>query len=349
MSNIFSIESSCDDTSFSVVDPCGNVLLRRDASQVEKHQQFGGVLPEVASRLHFDVLNELYLSMESDLASIKLEKIAVTCAPGLVGSLLVGVSFAQGLAFGKSLDFVGVHHLRGHVASVLLASQKEAKKESTLAERACEIFPAFVLLCSGGHTQLLKSDPQLKISQVFETRDDAVGECFDKCAKMMGLDYPGGPQIEKLAQRSQGNSDKIKELKEKLPRPKLKEAFSFSGLKSAFRRFMESADAKNYAQEDIAFVLQERILDFLLYPLEKFFKENFFENENFVLCGGVAANLKLRERLELFSKKYKMKVYFPHLEYCMDNAAMIGAAAQIQSESNHLDEVMPRLPFRSFL
>jgi N6-L-threonylcarbamoyladenine synthase len=341
---ILSFESSCDETAIAAVDQSGRVVFQHLASQIDIHRKYGGVIPEVASRAHFDVLAELLDKSVKDLEkfNLDLEAVAATKGPGLIGPLIVGSACAEGFARGKNIKFIGVHHLRGHLASVLL----DSLEADTLLERSHKIFPSWVVLVSGGHTQVLYVNRFLKAELLAETADDAAGECFDKSAKLMGLPYPGGPQIEALAERLESKDiQRAKEISSRLPRPQSAEGFSFSGLKTAIRLQLE----KNPSYKNdpaFAWAIQDAIADSLIRGMERAQKKmgSEYSSKQWIFCGGVSANKYIRDCLEKWGAKKKIKWLFPPLAYCTDNAAMIAVAAWVQSPDLALTECLGRVP-----
>tara|TARA_B100001250_G_scaffold387833_1_gene385595 strand:- start:116 stop:1102 length:987 start_codon:yes stop_codon:yes gene_type:complete len=300
---VLGIETSCDETAVSVCKD-GNILSNVISSQIA-HADYGGVVPEIASREHEKMLNKITIKALND-ASIRLSQIqgiAVTSGPGLAGSLLTGVSFAKGLALGLDIKIIPINHLEAHMIANLL---EEPNIE----------FPFICLLVSGGHTQLWMIKKLDNYILLGETRDDAAGEAFDKGARVIGLEYPGGPTIEKCAIK--GNPDLID-----FPRPLVKSnkiEFSFSGLKTSLLYFMDSfKESKNYSINDVAASYQNAIIDCLISKLQLAVKETGINT--ITIAGGVAKNSVLRKQLkEVFPKN---NIIFPDLSYCTDNAAMI--------------------------
>ncbi len=300
---VLGIETSCDETAVSVCKN-GKILSNVISSQIA-HTEFGGVVPEIASREHEKMLNCIAIKALSD-ASIKLsqiEGIAVTSGPGLAGSLLTGVSFAKGLALGLGIKIIPINHLEAHIIANLL-------------EEPNIDFPFICLLVSGGHTQLWLINKLDNYFLLGETRDDAAGEAFDKGARVLGLGYPGGPAIEKCAIK--GDPSLID-----FPRPLAKSnkiEFSFSGLKTSLLYFMDSfKDTKRYTISDVAASYQNAIIDCLITKLQLAVKQTRINT--ITIAGGVAKNSVLRNRLkEIFTKN---NIIFPDLSYCTDNAAMI--------------------------
>ena len=300
---VLGIETSCDETAVSICKN-GNILSNVISSQIV-HADFGGVVPEIASREHEKMLNNITIKALSD-ASIRLNQIqgiAVTNGPGLAGSLLTGVSFAKGLALGLGIKVIPINHLEAHIIANLL---EEPNIE----------FPFICLLVSGGHTQLWLINKLDSYILLGETRDDAAGEAFDKGARVIGLGYPGGPAIEKCAIK--GNPNLID-----FPRPLAKSnkiEFSFSGLKTSLLYFMDSFKAsKKYRISDVAASYQKAIIDCLISKLQLAVKQTGVNT--ITIAGGVAKNSVLRNQLkEVFPKN---NIIFPDLNYCTDNAAMI--------------------------
>lgn len=342
---ILAVESSCDETAVAVVDEKARVLLDFKYSQISLHKEYGGVVPELASRSHFEVLKELEHAISGvGLSLSDLKSVAATMGPGLVGPLLVGSSFAQGLALGWAKPFVGVHHLRGHIASALLSARLD--QCLTISERSERVFPAWVLLVSGGHCQLLSTDRELRCEILKTTSDDAAGECFDKCAKLMGLEYPGGPLVEKHAQScTPAQLDQAAKWAEQLPRPKSAEGFSFAGLKTAFRllltelKFVPSSEML----APLCRALEIAVSDSLLSVMKKSFEEAEVPPQNLICCGGVSANLFLRKKLESWCESRGVSLYLVPLGLSTDNAVMIALAAHLQNPSLSLKQVFARV------
>ena len=312
MSIILGIESSCDDTSASIIDD-GYLLSNVIANQLV-HETYGGVVPELASRAHQQNIIPVVDKAIKD-AGIKktdISAIAFTRGPGLLGSLLVGTSFAKGFALANNIPLVEVNHLQGHILSHFV---KEKGKENTAPK-----FPFLSLLVSGGHTQIVIVRDYFDMEIIGQTIDDAVGEAYDKCAKVMGLGYPGGPIIDELAKRGNPNAFV-------LPRPRVKGvSFSFSGLKTAFLYLLRDELKKNLNfikenKEDLSASLQKTIVDILLGKLRKAVKETGITEVT--IGGGVAANSELRERLMTYAEKYRWTAHIPERKFTTDNAAMI--------------------------
>jgi len=301
---ILSIESSCDDSSIAITEINSNKLLfHKKISQELEHSKYGGVVPELASRLHLEALPKILDDTKEFFP--KLKAIAVTNAPGLSVTLNEGVMMAKALSVSLNLPLIGVNHLIGHIYSTFI------EKES--------IDDIMILLVSGGHTKILDMKGGYKnITELATTIDDSFGESFDKVAKMLDLGYPGGPIIEKLALN--GDENKINFPIPLRQSPEIK--FSYSGLKNAVRlAIMEN----KYSKEDIAASFQKAAITHLTMKLKKLFKTNI--PENFAIVGGASANLKLRDELTTMAKKYNFNLIYPELKYCSDNAAMIGRIA----------------------
>jgi len=323
---ILGIESSCDDSAAAVVETgrAGEALVRSSvvANQDDIHRAFGGIVPELASRNHVvSILPVIERALETAGCGLRdIEAIAVTRGPGLVGSLLVGLMCAKGLAHSLSRPLVGVNHLEGHLLAPLL--------EHRVA------MPFLALVVSGGHTSLFVVEDFGQYREVGRTRDDAAGEAFDKVAKMMSLGYPGGKIIDDLARR--GNPRRVK-----LPRARIKRApldFSFSGLKTAVALFLRSEAAAAVGAEDLAASFQETVVEMLIRPTLAAARE--FDIGTIVLTGGVAANSRLRARLADAAADDGRQVIAPSLKYCTDNAAMIAMAGSwrlLRGERDSLD------------
>ncbi len=314
---VFGIETSCDETSAAVLKD--GKLLSSVVSTQYFHSKYGGVVPELASRAHQRIIiNVVDEALKS--AGIKKEDIsgiAVTYGPGLIGSLLVGVSFAKAMAFGLRVPLVGVNHIEGHIFSTFLSDEHPD-------------FPFISLVVSGGHTMLVLVEDFFKLKLLGQTRDDAVGEAFDKVAKLLGLGYPGGPIIDKLAR--EGDPDFVR-----FPKPipsKNKNSneniyeFSFSGIKTAVLYYLKKIDFQNLPEEkkseivkNVCASFQRVVVDALVEQMMQAVKD--FKVKNIAIAGGVAANSELRERMKEVAESEGLKLYIPDLAYCTDNAAMI--------------------------
>jgi N6-L-threonylcarbamoyladenine synthase len=329
---VLGIESSCDETAAAVVADGRRVLSSVVASQVAVHHRFGGVVPELASRKHIEaVLPVVQQALDqAGLSRTDLQAVAVTQGPGLVGSLLVGYSFAKALAFGLGIPWVGVNHLEGHLLSVFLEDDPPS-------------FPYCALLASGGHTAIYHVSGFTHIERMGQTRDDAAGEAYDKVAKVLGLGYPGGKVIDDLAH--QGDPARIP-FKRPFLDPKGFD-FSFSGIKSAVSRLAQQEPQT--IQNQVAHVaagFQEAVVDVLTHKLMHAAREK--NCGQVVVVGGVAANRRLRERVRQAGAAQGVAVHIPGLDLCGDNAAMIAAAgyhALKQGKCSGLEEdVYSRAP-----
>jgi len=322
---ILSIESSCDDTSLAVMEIEGKKLLfHKKISQEIEHSVYGGVVPELASRLHAKALPNILEETKEYFPNLKA--VAVTNAPGLSVTLQEGVMMAKALSIALNIPLIGVNHLLGHIYSLFI--EKE------------EIKPMMVLLVSGGHTKILNFNGIEEVCEIATTMDDSFGESFDKVAKMLGLGYPGGPVIENLAKK--GN-DIVP-----LPLPLRNSpeiAFSYSGIKNAVRLAIESG---KYKPEDIAASFQSKAVEHLTFMCKRAIKKH--RPENFAIVGGASANLKLREEFEKLSKKFGFKLIYPEMKFTSDNAAMIARAAiEMYNKGMFTDykeiKIVPRVKF----
>lgn len=304
------IESSCDETACAILKNGREVLSNIISTQIELHKKFGGVVPEVASRKHIENIPMVVQEAleEANVTFDDIDHIAVTYGPGMVGAVLVGLSYAKALAYTLDIPLVGVNHIEGHVSANYI-EDKNLKP------------PFITLIVSGGHTHLVEVKDYGKYEILGKTRDDASGEAFDKIARAMGLGYPGGPIIDRLAK--QGNKNAID-----FPRACMDEGydFSFSGLKSAVLNYLNAKKMKNeeIVVEDVAASFQEAVVEVLSTKAIKAAKEKGYST--IALAGGVAANSALREKLTDMAKKDKIQVKYPSLILCTDNAAMIGCA-----------------------
>ena len=314
---ILGIESSCDETGVALYDSATGLLTHRLHSQIEMHAAYGGVVPELASRDHIRRLVPLIEQVLSDSTRSlnQIDAIAVTQGPGLGGALLVGASVAVGLGAALGKPVIGIHHLEGHLLSPLLSEPRPA-------------FPFVALLVSGGHTQLMAVDGVGRYKLLGETVDDAAGEAFDKTASMLGLNYPGGPALSKLAET--GHPTRFR-----LPRPMMASGdldFSFSGLKTAVLTLKRKLEADRtfdlQARADVAAAFQMAIIDVLVAKSLAALKTSGMSS--LVVAGGVGANKPLREKLSLAVGQRGMKVYYPPLALCTDNGAMIAFAAAMR-------------------
>ncbi|UBH08354.1 tRNA (adenosine(37)-N6)-threonylcarbamoyltransferase complex transferase subunit TsaD [Macrococcus armenti] len=305
---ILAIETSCDETAASVVRNGYEVLSNVVNSQIESHKRFGGVVPEVASRHHVENITMVIEEAisEAHLTWEEIDAVAVTEGPGLIGALLVGINAAKALALAHGKPLIPVHHIAGHVYA------------NHIEERLT--FPMLALVISGGHTELVLMKGHMNFEVIGETRDDAVGEAYDKVARTIDLPYPGGPHVDRLAAEGEDVLD--------FPRPIMEGYdFSFSGLKSAVINKLHNLNQKGiaYKKEDVAASFQESVIDVLT---EQTFKALVaYEINQLLICGGVAANRGIRARMEQMCEDKGVKLLIPPLNLCTDNAAMIGAAA----------------------
>jgi N6-L-threonylcarbamoyladenine synthase len=314
---ILGIESSCDETGAAVFDSERGLLAHSLHSQVALHEPYGGVVPELASRDHIRRLLPLVRSVlrQSGSSEAELDAVAYTQGPGLAGALLVGAAFANSFAFGLRIPAIGVHHLEGHLLSPLL----EADPPS---------FPFVALLVSGGHTQLMRVGGVGDYETLGETLDDAAGEAFDKTAKLLGLGYPGGPALSRLAERGRRNSFAF-------PRPMLDRLdksgdldFSFSGLKTAVVTQLRRQAVDDALRADVAAAFQEAVADVLVAKSRAAIERTGLDR--LVVAGGVGANTRLRSLLDAAAARDGFRVFYPALEFCTDNGAMIALAGAMR-------------------
>lgn len=309
---ILAIESSCDETAASVVKNGREVLSNIISSQIDIHKLYGGVVPEIASRKHIERINQVIEEAlnEAHITLDELNAIGVTYGPGLVGALLVGVAEAKAISYAKNLPLVGVHHIEGHISANFIENK--------------ELQPPFIcLVVSGGHTHLVKVLDYGKYEILGRTRDDAVGEAFDKVARVIELGYPGGPKIDKLAK--EGNPDAIQ-----FPRAKVNGSpldFSFSGVKTAVLNYINGCKMKKeeYSCADIAASFQKAVVGVLVDNAVTATIESGMNK--LALAGGVASNSELRSAMQEACKQNNIQLYRPSPIFCTDNAAMIGTAA----------------------
>ena len=308
---LLAIESSCDETAAAVVKNGREVLSNVIYSQIALHTEYGGVVPEIASRKHIEKINQVIRQALSEAGKTlqDLDGIAVTYGPGLVGALLVGVSEAKAISFATGLPLLGIHHIEGHISANYIENK--------------ELEPPFVcLVASGGHSHLVVVKGYGEYEIIGRTRDDAAGEAFDKVARAIGLGYPGGPKIDKLSK--EGNPDAIA-----FPRAKVNENeydFSFSGLKSAVLNYLNACQMKGEEvnRADVAASFQKAVIDVLVEHSIHAVKQ--FGYDKFAIAGGVASNSSLRKAFEERCAAENIQFYHPSPIYCTDNAAMIGAA-----------------------
>ena len=318
---ILAIESSCDETSCSIVKNGAYEISNIVLSQIDVHTLYGGVVPEIASRMHIEVITKVIEEalFKSTLTMNDIDAIAVTYGPGLIGSLLVGVTAAKTLAYVYNKPLVPVHHIAGHIYANNLVSPME--------------FPLMALVVSGGHTELVYMKEDYNFEVIGSTLDDAVGECYDKVARILGMPYPGGPNVEKLAKIG----------KPTYHMPKILDDgsfnFSFSGIKSHVNNLVHNANQRGVevVREDIACSFQMCVTDALVNKSLSALKK--YNVKNFSIAGGVASNSYIRESLVNMCNSNGVKVFIPDKKYCTDNATMIGAAAYVLYEHNKFSDL----------
>ncbi len=318
---ILSIESSCDETAAAVIEDGRKIISSVVATQVEEHKLYGGVVPEIASRRHCEAINGVVRETleRAELDFNGINAIAVTYAPGLIGALLVGVNFAKGLSMATGLPLIPVHHLRSHIAANYLAHQN--------------LKPPFLcLVVSGGHSHIVEVTDYTKMKVIGKTRDDAAGEAFDKAARTMGMPYPGGIHLDKAAQNGDDSAFK-------LPRPKVDNCpydFSFSGLKTAVINQIHNAGQKGVTLpvNDLSASFRKAVVDSLMDNFTRAAED--FGYKKLVLAGGVSANSLLRERVVEECEKRGWEYYYPPLELCGDNGAMVGSQAYYEYLSGNI-------------
>ncbi len=312
---ILAIESSCDETSAAIVsmdEAKGErkIISNKIATSVEMHALYGGVVPEIASRAHAEAISGLtYEALkEAEMDMNDIDAIAVTAKPGLIGALLVGVNFAKSLAFAYNKPLIPVNHIMGHIAACYLEYPKLSP-------------PFFAMVASGGHSSFIKVDAFTKAETVGRTRDDAVGECFDKVARVMGMPYPGGAEMDRIAYL--GDENAIKFPSAAIAGDTLD--LSFSGIKTSVLNYINSATQKGteFKKEDVAASFTKAVCSSIIKRLEEAHKKYKFDK--FVLSGGVSANSHLRHAVTEFGKRKGVEIYLPPLSLCSDNGAMIGA------------------------
>lgn len=329
---VLGIESSCDETGVALYDTSRGLLSHALHSQIDMHAEYGGVVPELASRDHIRRALPLiqHTLDQADLKLADIEGIAYTQGPGLSGALLVGTSVAEALAFTLNVPTIGVHHLEGHLLAPLLEENPPS-------------FPFIALLVSGGHTQIMQVDGIGQYTLLGDTLDDAAGEAFDKTAKLLDLSYPGGPAVSKLAESGDPN-------RFQLPRPLLNSGdlnFSFSGLKTAVLSLVKSQpELTRQVKADVAAAFQEAVTDVLTIKCMSALRESGLDS--LIVSGGVGANKRLRQKLNAATKRKLCKVAYPRLEFCTDNGAMIAFAGALrlaagqQLSAGHAFTVRPR-------
>jgi N6-L-threonylcarbamoyladenine synthase len=327
------IETSCDDTATAVVRDGRFVLSSVSTNQDEFHAKYGGIVPEIASRQHVALLSA---AVDDALGRAKasfddIDCIAVTRGPGLIGSLVVGVAAAKALSFALNKPLYAVNHLHGHIFAAFLDRDEPVP------------YPFLALLVSGGHSQLVEVRSPIEMRIIGRTRDDAAGEAYDKTARLLGLSYPGGPQLDKLAREGNPKAHAFPRHRPDAGRLDL----SFSGLKTSVRYFLESEAGRAAKREDVAASFQAAVVDVLLARIKGAFAQNDYRA--LVLSGGVAANSALQAAVQQWSAGSGIPAFIPPPKYCTDNAAMIAAAAYHQREIASVDPLTlsadPNLPF----
>ncbi len=330
---ILAIESSCDETSTSIIRK-GKILNNIVATQ-SVHENYGGVVPELASRAHQqNIVPVVSQALEqAGLNKSDLSAVAYTKGPGLLGALLVGASFAKSMAYALDIPLIGVHHMKAHILAHFIEEPRPA-------------FPFLCLTVSGGHTQIVRVNSPLEMEVIGTTKDDAVGEAFDKTAKMLGLPYPGGPLVDRYAQN--GDGERFEFPLSEMPGL----SYSFSGIKTAVLYFLRAEVAKDpdFIEkniQDICASVQFTLVKMLLQKLKKASKQTGIKE--IAIAGGVSANSGLRSALEAHKEKFRWNVYVPAFEYCTDNAAMIAMAAHFLYEKEIFEDIESsaeaRLPF----
>jgi len=329
---VIGIESSCDETGVAIYDSQQGLMADLLYSQVDLHAEYGGVVPELASRDHIrktlPMIKQALAESHSDQTNI--DGIAYTAGPGLVGALLVGASVAKSLAFAWDIPAIGVHHMEGHLLAAMLSENPPE-------------YPFIALLVSGGHTQLLSCHGLGQYELLGESLDDAAGEAFDKVAKMLDLPYPGGPQVARMA--LDGDPDRYRFPRPMTDRPGLD--FSFSGLKTFTMNTLNDIDnPTNQDKSDIALAFQTAVVETIRIKCQRAINQTGLTR--LVLAGGVSANTELRGRLEELGKKHRVNIYYPELKLCTDNGAMIAFAGLQRLEHGHSEDlsivVKPRWP-----
>ena len=331
---ILSIESSCDDSSIAITDiESKKLIYHKKISQELQHSKYGGVVPELAARLHVEALPKILKECEEYFP--KLKAIAVTNAPGLSVTLMEGVTMAKALSLSLNIPLIAVNHLKGHIYSLFI--EKE------------EVFPCTILLVSGGHTQIIEAKALNDMKLLASTMDDSFGESFDKVAKMMNLGYPGGPIVQEKGLKGDENRFDFPIPLRQSPNIE----FSYSGLKNAVRMQIEKLENEGLKEEDIYDVcasFEKTAVAHIMQKLKKLFKTNGAP-KNFAIVGGASANIRLRGEIEKLCQKHKTNLFLSQLKYCSDNAAMIGRVAIEQYKQNDfvsIDEIDVQTRLKGF-
>ncbi|MDH3220188.1 MAG: tRNA (adenosine(37)-N6)-threonylcarbamoyltransferase complex transferase subunit TsaD [Gammaproteobacteria bacterium] len=326
---VLGIESSCDETGIAVYDSASGRIWQRLYSQIEQHREYGGVVPELASRDHVVKAAPMLGEILAEIGSIDdIDAFAYTRGPGLIGALMVGANLARGLAWALDKPVLGVHHMEGHLLAPMLADEKP-------------LLPFVALLVSGGHTMLVDVRAIGEYRILGETLDDAVGEAFDKTAKLLGLPYPGGPELARLA-------DSVTRSRFEFPRPMINRPgleFSFSGLKTAALNIVrQNEPLDDDLRAEIAHAFQQAVVDTLRVKCLRALKETGYRS--LVIAGGVGANRLLRDALDKATRARRARLYVPALEYCTDNGAMIAYAGALRllhgQHDQSVSDVLPR-------
>ncbi|MDO4813512.1 MAG: tRNA (adenosine(37)-N6)-threonylcarbamoyltransferase complex transferase subunit TsaD [Gemella sp.] len=315
--NILAIESSCDETSVAVVRNGKEVLSNIVASQIDIHKEYGGVVPEIASRHHIEIVMQVITEAleTADTKMTDVDAICVTQGPGLVGSLLVGVTAAKTLAYAYDKKLIAAHHIAGHIYSANIDADIQ--------------YPSLALVVSGGHTELVLLKDELTFEIIGQTQDDAVGEAYDKVARQLELEYPGGPKVDALAKLGNDTYN--------LPRAMIESPdynFSFSGMKSAVINLIHNRKQRGeeIVKEDLAASFQAAVMDILEVKTKKAIED--FGVKQLIVAGGVAGNGELRNRMTNLSSELGIELLIPKMEYCSDNAAMMGAVGYYYHKHN---------------
>lgn len=337
---ILGIETSCDETAVAVYSSEQGLLAHQLHSQIAMHAEYGGVVPELASRDHIQKLSPMITEVlkKAKISLNELTGIAYTKGPGLVGALLVGATVARSLGFALKIPTIGVHHMEAHLLAPMLEENPPG-------------FPLLALLVSGGHTLLVQVNNIGEYKLLGESLDDAVGEALDKTAKLLGLPYPGGPQLEKLA--TQGNPERFRLPRPMTDRPGLD--FSFSGLKTLAWNILQNpgtyelhqASQNDNLKADLAFAFQDAVTDVLVIKSQRALQQTHLKT--LVVAGGVSANQTLRQKMQIMAEKLNINVFYPRHEFCTDNAAMVAYAGFRRMQLGQFDkdlkiEVLPRWP-----
>lgn len=320
---VLGLETSCDETAVAVYDGDAGLLAHEVYSQVDLHAAFGGVVPELASRDHLRKLLPLLKKTLAEAGAGRVDGVAYTSGPGLVGALMVGAAVARSLAFAWRVPCLGVHHMEGHLLAPLLEADPPR-------------FPFVALLVSGGHTLLARVEGVGRYEILGSSLDDAAGEAFDKTAKLLGLGYPGGPQLAKLAE--QGRPDVFRFPRPLTERPGLD--FSFSGLKTAVVVALRGRDLDEQTRADAALAFEEAVVDTLAIKCRRALEQT--DARTLVVAGGVGANRRLRARLLAMGSRDGVRVVYPRVEFCTDNAAMIALLGHLRLSAGQHDDLAIR-------